>query len=390
MTYLHYYAEIEHPTGGLSSKDLIPLVNKYKNVNLFSYRGFFSVDCEGNEMCNYRFVFGARDKRSAMSVFMQAYFSNIFHNVKKYLDGTKKIPFSTYLKKNYGFGEKLVWAIRRFKRQRQDFYIGLTSEFNAEFNDSLIMEFFSEIFAKWDEKVGLWRYIVEQYDFGADLISEIIEQYDFGVELTSAISENYIDWIKQWFKENPFYFNRKEILFYRGKIPDREFRKEEIFLRMINHPSYIMVENIARNYPDSPLGNLWNSITVNQVKTFLSQILEQWNKRPQIYDVFTLMYPFEKYLILNAEKFWGTPNGSITIKQIKSYLYQNANSLISDETDFLFEMGQDEHSSWEEKDLLKVVNYFKQKYPREYNRQCLYKKHHEEELVKYRRLDTFF
>jgi len=105
--------------------------------------------------------------------------------------------------------------------------------------------------------IGLMNgFIVEQYDFGADLISEIIDQYDFGVDLASATSENYIDWIKQWIEENPNYFNRKEILFYRGKIPDEEFRKEEICFRMINHPSYIMVENIARNYPDSPLGNL--------------------------------------------------------------------------------------------------------------------------------------
>jgi len=102
------------------------------------------------------------------------------------------------------------------------------------------------------------------------------------------------------------------------------------------------------------------------------------------------MYHFGKDLILNAEKFWGTPNGSITIKQIKSYLYQNANSLISDETHFLFEVGQSEYSSWEEKDLLKVVKYFKQKYPCEYNKQCIYKKHYEEKIVKYRRLDTFF
>lgn len=313
MSYLFIEAPENHPTFGLYSEDLLPLVDKYKNVNLFSLNSYYHEsgyeDDDGSISLTYHhFVFGAKDKRSAMKVFIEHSFPLL--NAKN-IKLEKKIPFIQYLENN--FGKDLVNELKYFEKIcKLRGTIGLASLNTFSINNDLHLQYiidryFSEIFPKSAQ------YIKNKYNFGADLVA--------------AIS------------------------------------KEKLMQSR-------------------------NIITINLAKEFLSQLLENWRKRKivilQLWE--RLAREYGENFVTDIEEFLGISRESITIPQVKTYLYRNSDSLIYDETEFLFELGHGE----EEKNLAKVIAYMKEKYPEEYDEHypTLFKK--SKDLSMYKPLSEFF
>ena len=113
MAYLFVEAPDDHPTFGLSSEMLLPLIDKYKNVNLYSLQRYHKTsyeDCDGSISNAYHYyVFGATDKMSAMRIFIKNCFPML--DVKKV---DKETPVSKYIEKDYEFGEQLIGDVAQF------------------------------------------------------------------------------------------------------------------------------------------------------------------------------------------------------------------------------------------------------------------------------------
>jgi hypothetical protein len=100
----------------IDPEGLIFLVDKFKNVNLFdlnyNINNSYS-DCEGDYE-DLHFVFGAIDKKSAMRVFIQEYFSDIFNKIRNYMDGVENVSLSKAFSVLYNFGEVLIADVEKF------------------------------------------------------------------------------------------------------------------------------------------------------------------------------------------------------------------------------------------------------------------------------------
>lgn len=112
MAYFFVEAPDNHPTFGLSSEKLLPLVNKYKNVNLFSLLRYHDTgyeDCDGSISNSYHYyVFGAKDKMSAMGIFIKNCFPMLGASERLH----RQLDVQELL--NHEYGEQLIGDVAQF------------------------------------------------------------------------------------------------------------------------------------------------------------------------------------------------------------------------------------------------------------------------------------
>lgn len=176
MSYMYFelgfYESIQQSNN--PSERFIPLIDEYRNMNFFSLSSYYEPYFYNGEW-EYdpdHMVFGARDKKSAMKVFIDCYFSQIFQK------RGELFPFWKYLLRLYNL-----------KSLIED--VGITWEY-ITFMD--IKGYLESVFEKWDQKIPFWEHI------GGHYWARVLKDF-FGIEQNSITKECLLDFLTKVFSD---------------------------------------------------------------------------------------------------------------------------------------------------------------------------------------------